>query len=384
MLSRQTVSRTSASRDQTSVLSTGPGPWARDLRRDIGHAQSRTLSELGQLGIGAAPFGSLQAKFVLGQPNDPYEQEADRVADQVLAMARPRDPIGTNARPPEPGMLQPFCSNGQEEEDREKLVQRTSPAMATCDSAPPIDGAIRSLQGDGQPLSSADRDFFEPRFGVDFTKVRIHADAHDGDVAKSINARALTLGRDVVFARGEYSPATLAGKRLLAHELTHVVQQSGGTRDFRGTGIVQRQPVQGEGTKEAGLQGSASPLCIFCPSMCPADKVKWIKRTVGKQPREYFEISVGIKDCTVFVVWEDADDTGEPVWFLRSADASQQGRDQGVCDIRLAAGRPQLRRPAKGRGRQGELNPVQVARNPLWTPEQSTELSAALAVVPSK
>ena len=90
----------------------------------------------------------------------------------------------------------------------------------------------------GVPLSPDLRAFFEPRFGRDFSDVRIHADAAAADRARAAQARAYTIGPDVVFGAGEYAPATGEGRRLLAHELSHVVQQASA-----GTTSVQRQPV---------------------------------------------------------------------------------------------------------------------------------------------
>jgi hypothetical protein len=84
-------------------------------------------------------------------------------------------------------------------------------------------------------LPESERHFFEPRFGADFSQVRVHADGQAAEAARAVNARAFTLGRDVVFGGGEYQPRSSEGSRLLAHELTHVVQQNGG--------VVQRAPA---------------------------------------------------------------------------------------------------------------------------------------------
>ena len=92
-----------------------------------------------------------------------------------------------------------------------------------------IDADLSIMRSSGEPLSTPARAFFEPRFGHDFSKVRVHTDARAAESAKAINARAYTLGRDVVFGAGQYAPETREGKRLLAHELTHVVQQNTAT-----------------------------------------------------------------------------------------------------------------------------------------------------------
>ena len=89
---------------------------------------------------------------------------------------------------------------------------------------------IEKLKGQGQPLPMPVRAFFEPRFGYDFSQVRVHTDSRASESARAVNALAYTVGRDIVFGSGQYMLGTESGKRLLAHELTHVVQQRG-TRD---------------------------------------------------------------------------------------------------------------------------------------------------------
>lgn len=79
----------------------------------------------------------------------------------------------------------------------------------------------------GQPLDATTRGFFAARFGHDFANVRIHADSEAAESARSVNALAYTVGPDVVFGAGRYAPDTRDGQQLLAHELTHVIQQRG-------------------------------------------------------------------------------------------------------------------------------------------------------------
>lgn len=102
-------------------------------------------------------------------------------------------------------------------------------------AAPPLVNEV--ITSPGQPLDLSTRQFMESRFGHDFSGVRVHADAKASDSARQIEALAYTAGRDIVFAAGRYEPATAAGRHLLAHELAHVVQQTGG-----GSGAIQRQP----------------------------------------------------------------------------------------------------------------------------------------------
>lgn len=106
-------------------------------------------------------------------------------------------------------------------------VQRRSDDDAPA-VAPALESSIAGLQGGGAPLPEAERAFFESRMGVDFAHVRLHTDVEAVDTAQALNARAFTVGQNIAFDAGEYQPGTDAGRELLAHELTHVVQQTGG------------------------------------------------------------------------------------------------------------------------------------------------------------
>jgi hypothetical protein len=158
----------------------------------------------------------LQAKLTVSDPHDVYEQEADRVADQVMRTPDPTAVGGlTTTR------VQRMCRDCDEE-----LMRSASDAG----SAPTVDAttehAIRTLSSRGSPLPESVREFMEPRFNADFRSVRVHNDPQAHELALGLNAQAFTVGRDVVFGAGRYAPHTDSGKRLLAHELTHVVQQS--------------------------------------------------------------------------------------------------------------------------------------------------------------
>jgi len=152
---------------------------------------------------------SIQPKLKIGTPDDKYEQEADRVADQVMRM-------------PEQ-IVQRLSMDEENEEDQvqTKNTSNTVPVMT-----PSVSANIQSLQGCGHPLSMGERNFFEPRFGRDFSGVRLHTDASAASISRRINAHAFTLGNNIVFSSGQYAPQTNKGRQLLAHELTHVVQQT--------------------------------------------------------------------------------------------------------------------------------------------------------------
>jgi hypothetical protein len=161
---------------------------------------------------------AIQAKLAISQPGDIYEQEADRVADHVMRM-------------PDPG-IQRACSactaGGStcaecETEGQALLQPKTERPFVTVGSVP--DDFMRNL-GRGEPLDAATRAYFEPRFGHDFSNVRVHSSAAAQQSAHEVSANAYTVGNDIVFAAGRYAPTTGEGRRLIAHELTHVVQQS--------------------------------------------------------------------------------------------------------------------------------------------------------------
>ncbi len=181
---------------------------------------------------------SIQPKLKIGSPNDKYEQEADRVAEQVMRMPEPK--VQRQAMPEEEkdmsiqaklqeNMVTPVIQRMASDNDEEEEVAQRKVATSAASYVPArTSNDIQSLRGGGQPLARSARGFFEPRIGADFSSVRVHNDARAAQAAQAVNARAFTLGHDVVFNRGEYSPETISGKKLLAHELTHVVQQARG------------------------------------------------------------------------------------------------------------------------------------------------------------
>ena len=173
---------------------------------------------------------AIQPKLQIGAPDDQYEQEADRVADQIMRM-------------PEPQLKRQVEPDEEEEQSIQTkplsdqaipLVQRQ--VVPVGDDAKEIPGPssevtplatarIHSLRGGGRALPEPTRAFFESRFGYDFSQVRVHTDSQATETARAVNAQAFTLGQDIVFRGGHYAPHTGWGKRLLAHELTHIVQQ---------------------------------------------------------------------------------------------------------------------------------------------------------------
>ena len=265
----------------------------------------------------------IQPKLKIGEPNDKYEQEADRVADEVMRMP---DSVVSNSsvastklqdsgtspdmphlhrrcakceseareklrqKPvqsqkssdhfsPIPGSLQAklefpgnilslqksqslntdsgrdglpniqrLCSQcggesqqrlfrnsdddelGNNRQNNQSLQRKQEANQAATTVTPDTESRIHALQVGGQPLSESSKAFFEPRFGQDFSQVRVHTDSQTAKLARSVSARAFTVGQHIVFGAGEYSSGSSTGRRLLAHELTHTLQQQGTTQ----------------------------------------------------------------------------------------------------------------------------------------------------------
>ena len=204
----------------------------------------------------------IQTKLTIGLPDDKYEREADRVAAQVMRMPAPQpassidDAFFPANRAAPPGQHQVQRRTAAEEPEDRELVQTRVSAGAKPAATSTLSADIQSLQGRGQPLSRSERNFFEPRFGSDFSKVRVHDNSRAAHIARSVNARAFTHGHDLVFGAGEHAPTTPAGRELLAHELTHVIQQRNGTG--LGQAAIQRRTVR---RNYATAYFERGPLC---------------------------------------------------------------------------------------------------------------------------
>ena len=155
----------------------------------------------------------------------------------------PRIPIAVTHAPPQ---ISRACAHCEDEEKPSRVQRKENSA-----SPPTAPASVHeALNSPGHPLDPNTRAFMEPRFGTDFSQVRIHTGRQPADSARSIGASAYTVGRDIVFATGHYAPDTPKGQRLLAHELTHVLQQ-GSTAVARS---VQRDLVYGSDYKSLLLR----------------------------------------------------------------------------------------------------------------------------------
>lgn len=225
----------------------------------------------------------IQTKLTVGPPGDSYEREADRVANQVMQAPASASPVqraedeGAAAeeeelqtkplaqgvqragaeeeelqtKPLAAGISQRVQRAGAEEEgaaaEEEELqtkptIQRAGPeeeelqAKATIrragtdegfEASASLENRLGSQKGGGSPLPDDVRSFMEPRFGTDFSSVKVHSGSDAVQMNREVQAQAFTLGQDIYMGEGKYNPGSSDGKRLLAHELTHVVQQTG-------------------------------------------------------------------------------------------------------------------------------------------------------------
>ena len=161
----------------------------------------------------------LQPKLKIGAVDDPLELEASRVADEIMRMPAPAAILGSGLP-----SVQRKCAACEEATEVPSLRMDGSSLAGQATAVPAAARGV--LRSPGQPLDPATRAIMEPRFGRDFSHIRIHADERAAEAARSVSALAYTIGDDIVFGAGRYAPASGDGRRLLAHELTHVVQQS--------------------------------------------------------------------------------------------------------------------------------------------------------------
>jgi hypothetical protein len=249
--------------------------------KTFGHSISKLA---GQESSSASPQTnglSIQPKLSIGEPGDRYEQEADRVASVVVqrinAPSLTEESVQREAMPEEEEEVQmkPLADSIQRLEDDEEELQMKSladsiqrveiddeeelqmksqvqrqEAIGGGEASTDLESSINSARGGGQAIADNIRKPMEVAFGADFSGVKVHTDGQSDQLNWSIQARAFTTGQDVFFRQGEYNPGSRGGQELLAHELTHVVQQNGGA--------VMRLPqlpheAGHEGTRDTGV-----------------------------------------------------------------------------------------------------------------------------------
>ncbi len=222
-----------------------PSDYILFLQRTIGNQAVQSLIK----------SGALQTNLRISQPGDKYEQEADWITDAVLQMPKPKAIDQSDGK----HSIQRICLESENEELRRQPIEdevevelqtsalvhrkdyeeenvRTKPALqqeetGSSEISVDFENRLYSDRGRGVPLPDQLRDEFEPKFGTNFGAVRIHTGTESAELTQQVQAKAFTHGSDIHFGEGQYDLSSAAGKELLAHELTHVVQQDAVKRD---------------------------------------------------------------------------------------------------------------------------------------------------------
>jgi hypothetical protein len=207
---------------------------------------------------------TLQPKLTVGAAHDPYEQEADRVAQQVMRMPIPPSAVTgqVSVQPPSPekdeveqnkplaGAIMPIVQRAPDEDAiQAEAPGQSAPSDPQGSFEPGADFEARLSNNGGSPLSASTRAFMEPRFGADFSGVQVHTGSEAAQLNRAVGAQAFTHGQGVYLGEGKNDLESSAGKQLLAHELTHTIQQ--GANVNASTAAIQRKEV----SKDSEIQG---------------------------------------------------------------------------------------------------------------------------------
>lgn len=226
-------------KNETNVVNTAPGKLsprintdifnstqnsALYLQRTLGNQAVQTLTRSSKIG---SDFGRIRIypKLKVSQPDDPHEQEADRVADEVMRMSITRVAPTVTGTEEMIGRKCGACETKEEGNEKLHINRKSLPANGLEPSEEAMNeiNAIRSSSG--HSLDAGTKTFMETRLGYDLGNVRIHTGEAAARSAQSVGALAYTVADNVVFGHGQYQPNSTEGKRLLAHELVHVIQQ---------------------------------------------------------------------------------------------------------------------------------------------------------------
>jgi len=184
------------------------------LKRMIERDQQQAQGETTQDTQPKTPL-PIQAKLEIGDPQDSQEQQADHVARQVVrSIGQPQRPRQSVQR-----QIVNFWNRPS--------IQRNGSGVVSGAASPAFESKLQRARGGGQPLPPNFRSQVEPLMGADFSGVRVHTDTQSNHLNQTIQAKAFTTGQDVFFKRGAYNPGSQGGQELIAHELTHVMQQGG-------------------------------------------------------------------------------------------------------------------------------------------------------------
>lgn len=219
----------------------------------------------------------VQARLTIGRPNDKYEQEADRAADQVMTMPDSRQQSQTEKEEEEETVrtkpladqITPLVQKQEEPTEEEEALQVKKNSNSS--GVLPVTGnRLSDSTGGGEPIPHKTRSEMETGFGADFSDVRIHRDTPAQAIARDLNAQAFTSGKNIYFNSGRYNPDSPGGKRLLAHELTHTIQQQPGRKNndtqirarLNDSTVIQKQGTSTAENLTAEQAGDTAPGII--------------------------------------------------------------------------------------------------------------------------
>jgi hypothetical protein len=220
----------------------------------------------------------IQLKLSVAAVNDPLEYEADAMADKVMRM-------------PETSFIQRKCSRADCDDEHlrlKPLASQITPFIQTKGHgagavSEAVSGKIKSSMGGGSPMHADTKSFMESRFGADFSNVKIHNGGESAELNRALNAKAFTVNNNIYFNSGQYQPGTDTGKHLLAHELTHVIQQNGSPTTAQREPIVQRQV---DGRVE-------DPNFLMCLAFCELGMPPGIWREVVDEVMQAVSVEYG-------------------------------------------------------------------------------------------
>lgn len=216
-----------------------------DLQRSYGNAYVQRLLK----------SRAVQAKLTVNPPGDKYEQEADRVAEAVTSASTAEVQRQAEEEEEEMQMKRAGDQTGlevQRQEEEEEMIQSKAVSRAP-EVSEDLEARIKGEEGKGEPIPDTLRASLEPHFGRDFSEARVHTDAEADSMSQQLGARAFTHGNDIFFREGDYRPESDEGKRLLSHEMTHVVQQGGAP-------IAMQAAETEEKASPAGKEGAGEDL----------------------------------------------------------------------------------------------------------------------------
>jgi Domain of unknown function (DUF4157) len=246
--------------------------------------QQKTSSSGGKQAATNTRSGKIffQGKLTVNDPNDHYEKEADAMADTVMRKAMQPEPFfKPSIHKPNSTVHRKCADCEQEEVQRKPLTETITPIVQRSAQTPgfevssSVQSAIHSSKGNGSKLPIQLREEMESGLGADFSSVHIHTGDTAVQLSRDLNAKAFTTGSDIYFNSGEYAPGTDSGKHLLAHELTHVVQQGAA-----GNGMVQRTAANHCTTRTTGIAGSDAMI-----EQARTDALAAMQRTIEQLDR---------------------------------------------------------------------------------------------------